>query len=156
MPLHQRYLLLKQKGHHGHSKNFTVYYSAALIISLMFLCTVPVVSQSTTNNVTLFDRVIDARDSLQGISLAYAFDDGKAISKRTVQHYNIFGSRSIYLNGWKASAAHHPDNVDLDFTNLDSIKDKSFDKDDWQLYNLTEDFNERNNLAAKNPCSGTY
>ena len=33
----------------------------------------------------------------------------------------------------------------------ETIADKSFDEDDWQLYNLNEDFNERVNLAKKYP-----
>jgi len=48
-------------------------------------------------------------------------------------------------------AAHHPDNVDFDFKPGQTIADKSFDDDVWELYHLTEDFNERVNLAAKNP-----
>ena len=91
------------------------------------------------------------QDSIQGTSLLYSFNDGKAASRHIVQHYYIFGSRSIYYNGWKAEAAHHPDNVDFDFKPGETITDKSFDEDEWQLYNLTEDFNERVNLAKKYP-----
>jgi len=91
------------------------------------------------------------QDSIQGTSLLYSFNDGKAASRHIVQHYYIFGSRSIYYNGWKAEAAHHPDNVDFDFKPGETIADKSFDEDEWQLYNLTEDFNERVNLAKKYP-----
>ncbi len=91
------------------------------------------------------------QDSIEGISLAYSFNDVKAPSRRTVQHYYIFGSRSIYFNGWKAEAAHHPDNVDFDFTQGRPVSDKSFDDDTWQLYDLNTDFNERIDLAAKYP-----
>lgn len=91
------------------------------------------------------------QDSIQGTSLVYSFDDAKAASRHTVQHYYIFGSRSIYYNGWKAEAAHHPDNIDFDFKPGETIADKSFDEDVWELYNLNEDFNERVNLASKYP-----
>jgi len=91
------------------------------------------------------------QDSIQGTSLLYSFNDAKAASRHLVQHYYIFGSRSIYYNGWKAEAAHHPDNVDFDFKPGETVADKSFDEDDWQLYNLDEDFNERVNLAKKYP-----
>jgi arylsulfatase len=91
------------------------------------------------------------QDSVQGTSLAYSFNDGAAASRHLVQHYYIFGSRSIYYNGWKAEAAHHPDNVDFDFKPGQTIADKSFDEDVWELYNLNEDFNERNDLAKKFP-----
>ncbi len=91
------------------------------------------------------------QDSIQGTSLAYSFSDAKAASRHIVQHYYIFGSRSIYYNGWKAEAAHHPDNIDFDFTPGQKVADKGFDEDVWQLYDLTNDFNERVDLAQKNP-----
>jgi arylsulfatase A-like enzyme len=91
------------------------------------------------------------QDSIQGTSLLYSFNDAKASSRHIVQHYYIFGSRSIYYNGWKAEAAHHPDNVDFDFKPGETITDKSFDDDEWQLYNLNEDFNERVDQAKKYP-----
>jgi arylsulfatase A-like enzyme len=91
------------------------------------------------------------QDSIEGTSLVYSVDNAKAPSKHVVQHYYIFGSRSIYYNGWKAEAAHRPDNIDYDFSQGAPIADKSFDDDVWQLYNLNEDFNERNDLAKKYP-----
>jgi arylsulfatase len=91
------------------------------------------------------------QDTIQGKSLVYSFEDSKAASKHTIQHYYIFGSRSIYANGWKAEAAHHPDNVDFDFKPGETIADKSFDEDVWSLYNLNDDFNERIDLAKKYP-----
>lgn len=92
------------------------------------------------------------QDTIQGTSLVYSFDNAKAPSKHTLQHYYIFGARSIYKDGWKAEAAHHPDGVELgDFTVGKVIPDKSFDEDEWELYNLNEDFNERINLAKKHP-----
>ena len=92
------------------------------------------------------------QDTLQGTSLVYSFDNANAPSKHTLQHYYIFGSRSIYSNGWKAEAAHHPDNVELgDFTVGQTVPDRSFDDDVWELYNLNDDFNERIDLAKKYP-----
>jgi arylsulfatase len=91
------------------------------------------------------------QDSVQGTSLAYSFNDAGAASRHLVQHYYIFGSRSIYYNGWKAEAAHHPDNVDFDFKPGETVADKSFDDDVWELYDLTNDFNERVDLAKKYP-----
>lgn len=92
------------------------------------------------------------QDSIQGTSLAYSFNDAKAASRHVVQHYYIFGSRSIYYNGWKAEAAHHPDNVDFDFKEGAPVPDKSFDEDVWGLYDLNTDFNERVDLAKKYPA----
>jgi arylsulfatase A-like enzyme len=91
------------------------------------------------------------QDSIQGTSLVYSFNEAQAPSRHLVQHYYIFGSRSIYYNGWKAEAAHRPDNIDFDFRPGDSIVDKRFDEDVWQLYDLNSDFNERVDLASKYP-----
>ncbi|SDZ82187.1 arylsulfatase [Pedobacter hartonius] len=91
------------------------------------------------------------QDTLQGTSLVYSFNDAKAPSKHNLQHFYIFGARSVYNNGWKAEAAHHPDNVELgNFKAGQTIADQSFDEDIWELYNLTTDFNERTDLAKKN------
>lgn len=93
------------------------------------------------------------QDTLQGTSLVYSFDDAKAPSRHTVQYYYIFGSRSIYKDGWKAEVYHHPDFTDykklLSAPKTDTVN--NFDKDVWELYNLNTDYNERIDLAAKYP-----
>jgi arylsulfatase len=95
-----------------------------------------------------------AQDPVQGTSLVYSFDNAKAPSKHTLQHYYIFGARSIYSNGWKAGAAHHPDFID--FTTAQaagkSLPPANYDNDVWELYNLNDDFNERIDLAKSNPA----
>ena len=90
------------------------------------------------------------QDTIQGTSLYYSITDAKAASRHTKQYYYIFGSRSIYKDGWKAATAHHPDYIDVTAPGNDSL-DHSYDKDVWELYNLNEDFNERVDLAKKNP-----
>ncbi len=93
------------------------------------------------------------QDSIQGTSLVYSFDNAQAASKHTLQHYYIFGSRSLYKNGWKAAAAHHPDFVD--FANARNVGKSAtpgnFDADVWELYDLNTDFNERKDLAKSHP-----
>jgi len=94
-----------------------------------------------------------AQDPIQGTSLAYSYADAKAPSRHTLQYYYIFGSRALYKDGWKAAAAHHPDFIDI----LDngalakSTGPSTYDNDVWELYNLNVDFNERVDLAKKNP-----
>lgn len=93
------------------------------------------------------------QDAIQGTSLAYSFNNATAPSKHIDQYYYIFGSRAMYVNGWKAATFHHPDYIDerlKDSTQLTAIT-RDFDKDVWELYNLNEDFNERNDLAKKYP-----
>ena len=56
---------------------------------------------------------------------------------KTTQYFEMFGHRGIYHQGWKAVAFHPPGS--------------SFDDDEWELYHLDQDFNERHNLAAEQP-----
>jgi arylsulfatase A-like enzyme len=82
---------------------------------------------------------------VDGISLAYSFDNAGAPSARTEQYYEQFGNRAMYKDGWKAVTIHAnrmPWVIGGTFP---------FEKDVWELYNLNEDFSETNNLAAKNP-----
>ena len=52
------------------------------------------------------------QDSIQGISLAYSINNAQAPSKHKTQYYYIFGSRSIYKDGWKAATLHSTTKVD--------------------------------------------
>nr|WP_315196081.1 arylsulfatase [uncultured Flavobacterium sp.] len=92
------------------------------------------------------------QDIIQGSSLYASLNDAKAESLHKVQYYYIFGNRAIYKDGWKAAAA-HPDPFTLLKTagKNQSSASSNFDNDVWELYNLNEDFNERNNLAQKHP-----
>lgn len=74
----------------------------------------------------------------EGTSLAYSFDDANAPARHTVQYYEIKGKRAIYKDGWKACVYHQPG--------------ADFAKDEWELYHINEDFNERFDLAAKEPA----
>ena len=89
------------------------------------------------------------QDTFQGTSLLYSFDDAKALSRHKVQYYYIYGSRSIYKDGWKAEVYHNTKFFNPLGTKGDTTRDYS--KDTWELYNLNEDFNERVDLAKKYP-----
>jgi arylsulfatase len=81
---------------------------------------------------------------IEGVSMVYSFTDAKAKSNRKTQYFEMFGNRAVYDNGWIATCRHGR----LPWENLGS---SDFDKDEWQLYNLNDDFSEANDLAAKNP-----
>ncbi len=90
---------------------------------------------------------------LHGSSLVYSIREKAAPSQHTQQYYCIFGNRAIYKDGWKAGAAHRPNTLDL-FKYADEPKTtivNNPDGEEWELYNLNEDFNERNNVASKYP-----
>jgi len=88
---------------------------------------------------------------LHGTSLAYTLTDAAAPSRHTQQYYELHGGRAIYKDGWKASV-YHPRNVFGEAPTDDiHFNPAPFDKDKWELYNLNEDWNETNDLAARNP-----
>lgn len=83
---------------------------------------------------------------MDGISLKYSFNNASAPAQRTEQPYEMFGNRAIYKDGWKAVSLHAnrmPWVVAGTFP---------FDKDEWELYNLNEDFSESKNVAKANPA----
>jgi arylsulfatase len=82
---------------------------------------------------------------IDGKSLRYAFNNGKAPSVRTIQLYEQLGNRALYKNGWKAVTIH---GNRMPWVIAGTFP---FDKDVWELYNLNEDFSETNDLAKKNP-----
>ncbi|RVT78706.1 arylsulfatase [Flavobacterium sufflavum] len=92
------------------------------------------------------------QDIIQGSSLYASLNDAKAESLHKVQYYYIFGNRAIYKDGWKAAAAHaNPFTSPNTAGKNQAPTPSNFDTDVWELYNLNEDFNERNNLAKKYP-----
>jgi arylsulfatase A-like enzyme len=86
------------------------------------------------------------QQAIEGTSLAYSIDDAKAPSRHTLQYYYIYGSRSIYHDGWKAELP-YPNS----FVTGNAESKKAFDENAWELYNLNEDYTERIDLAKKNP-----
>lgn len=88
------------------------------------------------------------QDPIWGNSLVSSFTNANIPTKHNVQYYYIFGSRSVYKDGWKAAYAFQP-TVHNMLTSSYSVADTVHN--DWQLYNLNEDFNERIDLAKKYP-----
>jgi len=80
--------------------------------------------------------------------MVYTFADAKAITRKKVQYFDNNGSRALYQDGWVA-ATFGPLVPWLPgapgIAAWDSAKDK------WELYNITKDFSEANDLAAKDP-----
>jgi len=74
---------------------------------------------------------------ITGTSMAYTIDSADQETRKQVQYFEMFGHRGIWADGWKAVTYHQPDTP--------------FDDDEWELYNLNEDFSESRNLAAENP-----
>jgi arylsulfatase len=82
---------------------------------------------------------------LAGVSMDYTFDDQGAAERRSSQYFEMLGHRAIYHDGWYAVAFHGR----LPWDALG--KSKSFDEDDWELYNLDDDYSMANDLAESEP-----
>lgn len=82
---------------------------------------------------------------MDGVSMVYSFDDAKAANRKQRQYYEMFGNRAIWVDGWKAVTLHAkrmPWDVNVVLP---------FDKDEWELYNVAEDFSESKNVAKEYP-----
>lgn len=90
---------------------------------------------------------------MHGTSFVYTFDDAKAAERHTQQYFEIFGNRAMYKDGWIASCRLDRPPWGLDPASLAKFAPGKWDpdKDDWELYNLNEDFSQADNLATKHP-----
>ena len=96
-------------------------------------------------------KVVDgfAQDPIDGVSLAYTLADAKAPTRKQVQYFDNNGSRAIFQDGWIAATFGPlvpwlPGAPGL--AEWDSAKDK------WELYDISRDFSEAVDLAAKEPA----
>lgn len=89
-----------------------------------------------------------AQRPIEGVSLAYSFDDAKAAGRRTTQYFEMFGSRAIYHDGWIASA---PPTQSPWVLTLEKPPADVMNSFKWELYNIDEDWTQSNDLAAKMP-----
>jgi len=83
---------------------------------------------------------------LDGTSMMYSFDDADAPNRKERQYYEMFGNRAIWVDGWKAVTLHAkrmPWDVNVVLP---------FDQDEWELYQVSEDFSEATNVADKYPA----
>jgi arylsulfatase A-like enzyme len=96
-------------------------------------------------------RTVDGvnQQPIDGASLVPTFTDADAPSPRRVQYFEILGSRSIYLDGWKATTDHVGQQVAAERELLDGSRE--FETDRWSLYHLEEDFSEDHDLADAEP-----
>jgi len=89
-----------------------------------------------------------AQAPLEGVSLAYTFDQANAPTRHRRQYFEMWGNRAIYQDGWWAGARHVPP---WQLYSDPNAWFKSFSDDTWELYHLDEDFSQAHDLAAKNP-----
>src|SRR5262249_1316659 len=84
---------------------------------------------------------------IEGVSLAYTFDDPKAPSRRKTQYFEMFANRAIYHDGWVACTTPPAvpwDPVGKEVDVIDGYR--------WELYHVAKDFSQADDLAAKEPA----
>ena len=71
-----------------------------------------------------------------GHSFAHLLNNSEAESNNKVQYFEMAGSRAIIAEGWKAVTRH--------------IQGTDYDDEPWELYDLSSDWSECNDLAESN------
>ena len=82
---------------------------------------------------------------IEGVSMMYSFEDGKAPERRETQYFEMFGNRGIYHKGWTAVTKHRTP-WQTGVANL-----VAFDHDNWELYDTNTDWSQAKNLAKEQP-----
>lgn len=82
---------------------------------------------------------------IEGVSMAYTFDDATAPSRRQTQYFEMLGNRAIYSDGWVAATT-PPIAPWVSIAKPIDINDYV-----WELYHVADDYSEADNLADKEP-----
>ena len=88
---------------------------------------------------------------IDGVSLAYTFDDADAAPQKHEQFFDNNGSRGLYRDGWFAGTL----GPFIPWDTPGSAKRLATwdsDKDPWELYDLDADFSQADDLAAEDPA----
>ena len=91
-------------------------------------------------------RTVDGvgQHPMEGVSMAYTFDDPKSPERHEIQYFEMFGNRGIYYKGWSAVTKHSTPWV------LVGEKTPAFDDDVWELYSQT-DWTQAEDVSKTNP-----
>jgi arylsulfatase len=84
-----------------------------------------------------------AQKPIEGVSMAYTFDNPEANERHVTQYFEMFGNRGIYHEGWTAVTHHSTPWLTREWP--------SFDEDEWELYNTNEDWSQARDLSKEMP-----
>ena len=82
---------------------------------------------------------------IEGVSMAYSFNDATAPERHETQYFEMFGNRGIFHKGWTAVTKHRTP------WETGVVTLAAFDDDVWELYDTTTDWTQARNLAAEHP-----
>lgn len=97
-------------------------------------------------------KLVNGQEQIQidGTSLAYTFADADANARKKVQFFDNNGSRAIYEDGWMACAfgPFIPWNTPASAPRIAKWDSAT---DEWELYHVSEDFSQAQDLAKEMP-----
>jgi arylsulfatase A-like enzyme len=82
---------------------------------------------------------------IEGVSMAYSFNEADAPDQHETQYFEMFGNRGIYHKGWTAVTKHKTPWL------LVGEETVEFDDDVWELYDTTKDWSQAHDLAKAMP-----
>ncbi len=87
---------------------------------------------------------------IEGVSMAYTWpkENADVASHRETQYFEMFGQRALYHDGWIAATNPTAGPWLMGLGKLPDVLDGYT----WSLYDLTKDFSENDDLAAKEPA----
>jgi arylsulfatase len=90
-----------------------------------------------------------AQKPIEGMSMAYTFDKANAAAPSThkTQYFEMMGDRALYQEGWIASTKVIRPPWDV----LGAVNPDPANNVTWELYDLTKDWTQYNDVAAANP-----
>ena len=86
-----------------------------------------------------------AQKPIEGVSMAYSFNDAKAAERRETQYFEMAGNRGIYHKGWTAVTRHRTPWL------TGAVQLPAFDDDVWELYDTNTDWSQSHDLSKQNP-----
>ena len=92
----------------------------------------------------LFVNVVQ-QHPIEGVSMAYSFNEADAPDQHETQYFEMFGNRGIYHKGWTAVTKHKTPWL------LVGEETVEFDDDVWELYDTTKDWSQAHDLAKAMP-----
>jgi len=82
---------------------------------------------------------------IEGVSMAYSFNDANAADRHETQYFEMFGNRGIYHKGWTAVTKHRTP------WETGMIKTVAFNDDQWELYDTSKDWSQARDLSREQP-----
>jgi arylsulfatase len=82
---------------------------------------------------------------MEGVSMAYSFNDANAPEQHETQYFEMFGNRGIFHKGWTAITKHRTPWELIGHVTV------AFDDDVWELYDTSSDWTQAHDLAKEQP-----